>query len=466
MSEQPEQLKRSMTSRHMMMISIGAIIGTGLFLNTGYTIGAAGPGGTILSYMFGAFIMWMVMVCLGELSIAMPESGSFQEFSHRLISPAAGHAIGWLYWFCWVLCIAWYLSAVGIYMQYWMPAIPHQVWYLVFGLVLFIFNGLSSKDFGEGQFWFAGMKVMAIVVFAIIALAAAFGFLGDGTTPGMTNLFVHQGFFPYSIFAILPIMISVAFSYQGCEIIGNTAGESTDPKTQMPKAIRSTIFQVTGVYIVSVIMLMVIVPWTELSLSESPFVTALARIGIPGADHVMNTIVIISALSAANSAIYCCTRFAYGLSLRGSAPKSLTKLNKRQIPLNSLSLTYVGIVLCILTGEIPLLANTLNAWMWAVSAVIGVLAWIVIGVCLIAFRRKLKREGKSVDELAYRIPAYPLLPILVIVLNSIIIFSMLFDADQRINFFIGVPIIVLTYLFFIIRERISKSPSEDSSTSV
>ncbi|MGI6630669.1 MAG: amino acid permease [Bacillota bacterium] len=456
-------LKRAMTSRHMMMISIGAMIGTGLFLNSGYTAGSAGPGGTILSYIFGAFIMWLVMVCLGELSVAMPESGSFQEFSHQLISPAAGHAIGWLYWFCWVLCIAWYLSAVGIYMQYWMPGIPPQVWYLVFGVLLFLFNSLSSKDFGEGQFWFAGLKVIAIVVFILIAIAAAFGLIGGGNVQGVNNLFAHQGFFPFSIFAILPVMISVAFSYQGCEIVGNTAGESVDPQIEMPKAIRNTVFQITGVYVISVLMLMIIVPWTELGLSESPFVTALARIGIPGADHLMNIIVIIAALSAANSAIYSCTRFAYGLSLRGSAPKSLVNLSKRQIPLNSLILTYVGIIACILTGEIPLLANTLNAWMWAVSAVIGVLAWIVIGVCLIAFRRKLKREGKSVDQLAYRSPGYPLVPILVIVLNLIIIFSMLFDEGQRLNFFIGVPIIIITYVFFYWWEARKKTSSPNIS---
>jgi len=466
MSSEHQELKRGMTSRHMMMISIGAIIGTGLFLNSGYTAGAAGPGGTILSYIFGAFIMWLVMVCLGELSVAMPESGSFQEFSHQLISPAAGHAIGWLYWFCWVLCVGWYLSAVGIYMQYWMPTIPPQIWYLVFGTALFIFNSLSSKDFGEGQFWFASLKVMAIVVFIILAIGAALGLIGGGTAPGLNNLFAHQGFFPFPIVAILPVMISVAFAYQGCEILGNTAGESVNPQTEIPKAIRNTVLQVTGVYVISVLMLMIIVPWTELGLTESPFVTALARIGIPGADHVMNLIVIISALSAANSAIYCCTRFVYGLSLRGSAPKSLVKLNKRQIPLNSLILTYVGIIICILTGEIPLLAGTLNAWMWAVSAVIGVLAWIVIGVCLIAFRRKLKREGKSVDQLAYRSPGYPVVPILVIVLNLIIIFSMLFDEGQRLNFFIGVPIIVLTYLFFIWWESRKKSSSKNISANV
>lgn len=165
----------------------------------------------------------------------------------------------------------------------------------------------------------------------------------------------------------------------------------------------------------------------------------------------------------ANSAIYSCTRFAYGLSLRGSAPKSLVNLSKRQIPLNSLILTYVGIIACILTGEIPLLANTLNAWMWAVSAVIGVLAWIVIGVCLIAFRRKLKREGKSVDQLAYRSPGYPLVPILVIVLNLIIIFSMLFDEGQRLNFFIGVPIIIITYVFFYWWEARKKTSSPNIS---
>lgn len=458
-------LKRAMTSRHMMMISIGAIIGTGLFLNTGYTISGAGPGGTVISYILGAFIMWMVMVCLGELSIAMPESGSFQEFSHRLISPAAGHAIGWLFWFSWVLCIAWYLSAVGIYIQYWLPSIPYQAWYLVFGAILFIFNSLSSKDFGEGQFWFAGMKIMAIAIFCIIGIGAIFGLVG-GEAKGIDNLVIHGGFFPIAIISIFPIMISVTFSYQGCEIIGNTAGESVDPAKEMPKAIRSTILQVTAVYVLSVLALMVIVPWQELGTGESPFVTALARLGLPGADHVMNIIVIISALSAANSAIYCCSRFLYGLSLRGSAPKSLVKLNSRQIPFNSLVLTYVGILICILTGEIPLLANTVNAWMWAVSGVIGVLAWTVIAVCLIAFRRKLKREGKSVDQLAYRIPGYPFVPIFLIVINTIIVFSMLFDETQRLNFFIGVPIIILTYLFFIIRERGKKYSSGSPSIDV
>lgn len=457
-----QELKRAMTSRHMMMISIGAIIGTGLFLNSGYTISSAGPGGALLSYIIGGAIMWLVMVCLGELSVAMPESGSFQEYSHRLISPAAGHAIGWLYWFCWVLTIAWYLSAVGIYLQYWMPGVPPQIWYLIFGIVLFLFNSLSSNNFGEGQFWFAGMKVFAIIVFILIGLAAMFGLVG-GEARGIQNLVIHKGFFPVAILTILPIMINVAFSYQGCEIIGNTAGESANPGKDIPKAINSTIFQVTTVYVLSVLMLMVCVPWQELGTGESPFVTALARLGIPGANHVMNLIVIVSALSAANSAIYTCSRFLYSLSLRGSAPKSLVKLNKRQIPFNSLILTYVGIIICILTGEIPLLANTVNAWMWAVGGIIGVLSWIVIGVCLIAFRRKLKREGKSLDQLAYRSPGYPLVPILVIVLNVIIIFAMPFDAAQRLNFLIGMPIIIFTYLFFIWWEWRKKSSGGDAS---
>ncbi len=451
----------------MAMISIGAIIGTGLFLNSGYTIKYAGPGGTLLSYILGGVIMWMVMVCLGELSVAMPETGSFQEYSHRLISPASGHAIGWLYWFCWILCIAWYLSAVAIYMNYWLPDISKWFWYAFFGAVLFIFNSLSAKDFGEGQFWFAGMKVFAIIIFIIIGLAAAMGFIGGENISrenlGLSNLFAHNGFFPFPLIAILPIMINVTFSYQGCEILGNTAGESKEPKKAIPRAIRSTVFQVTGVYVVSVFVLMLCVPWMEYSTEASPFVIALNRIGIPGTDHLMNAIVAIAALSAANSAIYACNRFLYSLSLRGVAPKSLTKLNSRQIPFNSLVFCYIGIFICILTGEIPILAETVNAWMWAVSGVIGVIAWIVIAVCLIAFRRKLKSEGKSPEDLAYRSPMYPLIPILVIVINSIILISMLFSEDQRLNFFIGMPITVLTYLFFIWWEKRKASTSGDAS---
>ncbi|MCF8068662.1 MAG: amino acid permease [Desulfobacterales bacterium] len=445
-------LKRELKSRHLAMISIGAIIGTGLFLNSGYTISSAGPGGSLLCYIAGGFLMWLVMVCLAELAVAMPESGSFHEYSSRLASPAVGNAIGWLYWFSWVLTIAWYLSAVGIYMQYWWKGSPLWLWYLVFGAVLFIFNCLSVKVFGEGQFWFAGLKVFAVLIFILIGLAAVFGGFGE-KVPGLQNLMAVKGFFPVAFIAVLPVMMNVSFSYQGCEVLGNTAGESQNPAKEIPRAIRSTVLQVTGVYVVSVLVLMTCLPWTSFGMDESPFVTVLSRLGIPGVDHIMNIIVITAALSAANSAVYTCTRFTYSLALKGAAPKSMMLLNKRKIPFNALLLTSAGIAICILSGEIPLLANTVNVWMWAVSGIIGAIAWIMIGICLILFRRHLAREGKSVSDLAYRSPGYPLVPILVIVLNIAILFSMLASPDQRLSLYVGVPVVVVTFLFFFFREN-------------
>lgn len=440
-------LKREMKSRHLAMITIGAVIGTGLFLNSGYTIKAAGPGGTLISYIFGGFVMWLVMVCLAELAVAMPESGSFQEYCNRLISPAVGNAIGWLYWFSWSLTIAWYLTAVGIYMQYWWKGVPIWAWCIIFGAILFIFNSLAVKDFGEGQFWFAGLKVFAVVIFILIGLGKVFGLFG-GEYIGARNLIAHGGFFAVPFLAILPTMMNVSFSYQGCEVLGNTAGESDAPEKAIPRAIRSTVLQVVGLYLVSVLVIMACVPWKSVSIEESPFVTVLSNAGIPAADHIMNMIVILAALSAANSGFYSCSRFLYSLSLQGVAPKFLASLNKRSVPFNSLVFTTAGIVFCIITGLIPALANTLNVWMWAVAGLIGVIVWILIGVCVVIFRKKLASEGRSVTELAYRSPGYPLVPVLVVLTNTAVLVSMLTSPDQRLSLYIGLPVVAATLAFF------------------
>lgn len=451
MSQESQGLKREMNSRQLAMIGIGAIIGTGLFLNSGYTIKNAGPGGTLICYLFGAVVMYLVMVCLAELSVVFPKAGSFQEYSARLISPGFGSAIGWLYWYCWVLTIAWYLSAVGLYMQYWLPKTPVTMWCLIFGLVLFIFNSVSVKNFGEGQFWFAGIKVFAIIIFIAICLGRLLGI--GGPSPGLANLYMHKGFFPIGLISILPVLMSVVFAYQGGEVLGNAAEEAKDPAVEMPKAIRSSVFQMVGLYVLSVLFIMITVPWTSISADQSPFVTVLSKLGIPGADHIMNLVVILAALSAANSAIYSCTRFLFSLGEQGAAPKAVTRLNKNHIPFNALIVTTIGIIICLITNLIPALANTVNVWMWAVSGLIGAVAWIVIGVCVVCLRRNLAREGKSADTLPYRSPCYPLVPALAIILNTVVLVGMLLSPDQRLSLYIGLPIVILTFAFFIIRDK-------------
>jgi len=446
-----QRLKREMTSGQMTMVGLGALIGTGLFLNSAYTIKNAGPGGAILCYLFGGLVMWSVMVCLGELAVAIPKAGSFQEYSTRLIGHWFGHAIGWLYWFSWVLCIAWYLSASGMYMQYWLPDTPVWIWSILFGIALFIFNNRAARKFGTGQFWFAGIKVFAILIFILICIGRLLGI--GGPSPGFSNLVDHGGFFPVGLVAILPVMMSVVFAYQGTEVMATTAEEAEDPNKAIPRAINSTIFQTLALYLVSIFVIMLCIPWTAINIDESPFVTVLKTFGISGADHIMNFIILVAALSAANSAVYTCTRFLFGLGERNGAPKFVTELNKDSIPFNALVLTTVGIIICLLTDQIPVLASTVNVWMWAVSGVIGSIAWIVIGMDVIFLRRQMAREGKSIDSLPYRSPSYPFVPILAIVLNLIVLFSMLMAPDQRLSLYLGIPIVILTFVCFYIREK-------------
>jgi len=455
--EKQQGLKREMTSGQMTMVGLGALIGTGLFLNSAYTIKNAGPGGTILCYLFGGLVMWSVMVCLGELAVAMPKAGSFQEYSTRLIGHWFGHAIGWLYWFSWVLCIAWFLSASGMYMQYWLPNSSVWLWSIIFGVVLFVFNNRAVKEFGAGQFWFAGLKIFAILLFIVICIGRLLGI--GGPSPGFSNLVVHGGFFPVGFKAILPVMMSVVFAFQGSEVTATTAEEADDPEKAIPKAINSTIFQTLGLYLVSIFVILLCVPWTSISIDQSPFVTVLKTFGIPGADHIMNFIILIAALSAANSAVYTCTRFLFGLGERGGAPKFITELNKDNIPFNALVLTTIGIIICLITNLIPALADTVNVWMWAVSGIIGSIAWIVIGVDVILLRRQMAREGKSPDVLPYRSPGYPLVPILAIFLNLVVLLSMLMAPDQKLSLYLGVPIVFLTFVVFYVREKMM-DPSE------
>ena len=454
MGKSKSGLRREMTSAQMTMVGLGAIIGTGLFLNSGYTISHAGPGGAILCYLFGGLIMWSVMVCLGELAVAIPKAGSFQEYSHRLIGPWFGHAIGWLYWFSWVLCIGWYLSASGMYMQYWLPDTPVWLWSIIFGAALFIFNNRSVGKYGIGQFWFAGLKVFAILLFVIIGIGRFIGI--GGPSPGVSNLIGQGGIFPIGLIGSLTVMMSVAFAYQGSEVTATTAEEAADPGKAIPKAINGTIFQTLGLYLVSVFVIMLCVPWTMIQIDESPFVTALKYIGIPGADHIMNLLIMAAALSAASSAVYACSRFLFGLGERGGAPQFVTKLDKRDTPFNALVLTTVGIVICLLTDLIPALAATVNVWMWAVSGVIGAIAWIVIAINVIYLRRQRAREGIT-TELSYRTPGYPFVPILAILLNVIALVSMLMEPDQKLSLYIGVPMILLIFIFFYVRDRVLAS---------
>ncbi|MGB8953817.1 MAG: amino acid permease, partial [Tumebacillaceae bacterium] len=259
MSSHNQELQRTMKSRHLFMISLGGVIGTGFFLGSGYTIGQAGPLGAVVSYLVGGFIMYLTMLCLGELAVAMPVAGSFQTYTTKFIGPGYGFAVGWTYWLGWAVTVALELLSAGQLMQRWWPNSPVWVWCLVFGLVLFVLNALSARVFAETEFWFASIKVLAILLFIVIGAAAIFGVVGsNASTAGQIT---QVGLLPNGLVGLLLTMMTVNFAFQGTELIGIAAGESEEPEKTIPRAINSTVWRTLVFFVLAILVLSSLLPW-------------------------------------------------------------------------------------------------------------------------------------------------------------------------------------------------------------
>ncbi|MDQ0199760.1 amino acid permease [Neobacillus ginsengisoli] len=453
------ELQRTMKTRHLFMISLGGVIGSGLFLGSGYTIHQAGPAGAILSYIVGGFIMFLTMLCLGELSVAMPISGSFQTYTTKFIGPGTGFALGWLYWLGWAVTVALELLSAGQSMQRWFPHSPVWIWCLIFAAVLFSLNALSARAFGETEFWFSSIKIFAILAFILLGGAAMFGMIhmkGGQAAPFFSNFTAH-GLLPNGITALLMTMITVNFSFQGTELIGIAAGESEDPEKTIPKSIRQTVWRTLFFFVLAIFVLSGLIPMSKAGVIESPFVVVFDNIGIPYAADIMNFVVLTALLSVANSGLYAATRMLYAMSKEKMASPMLTKVTKSGVPLNALVLT-IGIALLSLLSSV-VAAKTVFVWLISVAGLGAQVGWISITASQIAFRRKFIREGGKVSELKFKTPLFPFLPILGLTLNCIVLLSLAFDPDQRIALYCGVPFVVACYLIY--HFRIKKNREQD-----
>jgi amino acid permease len=445
---QKEGLKRDMKSRHLMMISIGGTIGTGLFLGSGQTISEAGPAGAILAYLVGGLIMYMVLVCLAELTVAMPVSGSFQSYASRFISPGAGFTTGWLYWINWAICIAADFTAAGIIMSSWFPQVATWVWCGIFAVSLALLNFISVKAYGEAEFWFAGIKVTAIIAFIIAGAGLMFGFTGHEGAIGLSNLQLGGNVFPNGFSAVFLTMIAVVYSFQGAELVGIAAGECEDPRKNVPRVIRGITFRIILFYVVAIFVLAGTIPWREAGVMESPFAQVFGRIGIPLAKDIMSFVVLTSALSAGNSALYACSRLLWSMSKEGLAPSWLGKLNANGVPVNGVLLTLLLACMSLLTSEYA--PGTVYLWLMSSTGMTGCLIWIIIAWCQVNFRREFLRLGGKIEQLKFHTPLYPLTPLLAVVLNVGVIVSLYFDKTQHIVLYTGLLSIALVYAYYLV----------------
>ncbi|WP_245739825.1 amino acid permease [Thermoflavimicrobium dichotomicum] len=456
MFDRENVLERKLTARQLTMVAIGSAIGTGLFMGSGLVISYAGPG-AIISYAVAALIAFMMLMCLAEMTVQHPTAGSFGTHAEKYLGGWAGYLMRWSYWMINVLAIGSEVTAVALYMNYWLPNVPGWVWILLFSLVIIYFNTRSVHYFGTLEYWFSMIKVTAILGFILLGTAIIFGI---GTKPvGFSHYFNHGGFLPHGWIGIWLGIGMASFSYFGSELIAVTAGESQEPTRIIPKTMRLTAFRLILFYVLSMVVMLAIIPWDQSGTKEvvqSPFVKVFSYLGIPAADHIMNFVLLIAALSAMNAQVYGATRMLFSLSRGGYAPAVLGKLNDQQIPVYALLLSSVGLFIAIVLNLfVPDAYNIL----FGIVIFGGLFVWSMIFVTYFAFKKQNRQQ-----QLAYQAPFYPLTPALGLILMVGVWVTLLFTPEWRFIWYVGVSwFVLISALYYFIYRKKQKGWTEEES---
>ncbi|AOA58876.1 amino acid permease [Acinetobacter larvae] len=445
-------LKRAMSTRHLVMLSLGGAIGTGLFLGSGEVIAATGPIGAILAYILGGLIAYMVMLCLGELAVHMPVSGSFGSYATKFIGPGTGYMVTWLYWLTWTATLGTEFTAAALLMQEWFPQVSVWLWTLIFAATVFILNISSTRLFAESEFWLSLVKVLTVIAFIVIGLCAIFGlisFNGAESAP-LFNNFIHDDWFPKGAWPIFTTMLIVNFAFSGTELIGVAAGETQDPARNVPKAINAAIWRLLIFFVGTIVVISALLPYQEAGLnashgvSNSPFVTVFAYVGIPHADDIIRFVIITALLSAANSGLYAASRMMYALSIKQQLPQVFSKLSRSGIPFIAIIVTMFGAVPGLLSEQFA--AETIFKNLLGVAAFTMVIVWMSICWSHFNFRRQWYRDGYRKEQLKFIAPFFPWVPILGFVFCFITGISMAADPEMLPGFIGCLIFIAACYL--------------------
>ena len=384
-----EKLKRGLKNRHLQMIALGTAVGTGLFYGSTSTIALAGPA-VSLSYLFGGIIVFFIMRMLGEMSVEEPVSGSFSYYANKYWGKFPGFLAGWNYWFLYIFVSMAELSAVSIYISYWLPDLPQWISALVCLVIITLINLITVSAYGEIEFWMALIKISAIIF--MIILGSYYIFANPAPFPeNFSNLWEHGGFFPNGAWGFCLSFVPVIFSFGGIELIGITAGEAENPDTTIPRAINQVIYRILIFYVGTMIVLMTLWPWNEVGTEASPFVQIFENAGFSYAANLLNFVVLTAAISVYNSAIYSNSRMLYGLAGSSGAPKIFLKLSSRKVPVNGIlfssGITLIVVILNYLfPGQI---------FMYLMSIVTGgvIISWTMIICTHFRFREHCRKNN-------------------------------------------------------------------------
>lgn len=454
-----QSLRPGLKARHMTMIALGGSIGTGLFLASGGAIASAGPGGALLAYAAVGIMVYFLMTSLGELATYMPDSGSFETYASRFVDPSLGFAMGWNFWYNWAITIAAELSAATLIIKYWFPDSSSFLWSFLFLALIFGLNVLSVKGYGESEYWFAMIKIAVVIIFLAVGVLMIFGIMG-GEAIGFKNFTVGDAPFHGGFFAFLGVFMAAGFSFQGTEMVGVAAGESHNPREHVPRAIRQVFWRILVFYILAILVIGLIIPYTNPNLLESglesigvsPFTLVFEKAGMAFAASVMNAVILSSVLSAGNSGMYASSRVLYSLAKRGKAPKFLAKLSRRGLPINALIVTgMIGMVafFASLFGD-----GVVYNWLLNASGMCGFITWLGIAISHYRFRRAYVAQGRDLKDLPYKARWFPFGPIFAFVLCFVVILGQnlaAFSGDQIdwygvVVSYISIPLFLIVWL--------------------
>nr|WP_230963920.1 amino acid permease [Legionella pneumophila] len=432
------------------MIALGGIIGSGYFLGTGEVINLVGPS-VFIAYLLGGLIIYLTMLCMGELAVAIPISGSFVTYTSDFISPTVACGVGWSYWITWVAYIPAECVAGGIIMELF-TGVSGYIWVICFGLIITYINLAKVDTFGEIEFWLALIKIISLLAFVFLAILIFFGLIHGSEPPGMIGfkyLLGDGGLLPNGAMSLLTAMVLLLVNYQGSEIIGLAAGESENPARMIPHAIRNVTFRILFLYIIPVFCLVLIFPWQKAGLSNSVFADALNFYGLKWAGAVTSFVTLSATLSCANSGFYGAVRSLNALARDGMAPHVLAKFNQNAVPQNAVIATLIGV--WILLGVGYFFGQTkLYIALLLVSGFTGTLAWLSLCIAQISFRNRLYKAGYSIKDLRYVTPYSPYTGILAVILMVGSLFFLLLNKDPiyKLSFIIGVVSFIIPVIIY------------------
>jgi amino acid transporter, AAT family len=445
--ERESGLQRKLTKGQLTMIAIGGAIGTGLFMGSAIAIGYAGPG-VILSYVIAAIIAVIMMFSLSEMAVAHPTAGSFGVYAEKYLGTWAGFVVRWTYWACQVIAIGGEAVAVGIYMQMWFPDTPVYLWTVAFGACLVFINSRSVKNFGTFEYWFAMIKVVAIIGFIVFGIAVVFG-IGTPAV-GFANLTNDRGFLPMGFKGVWMAVVMAIFSFGGIEIIAVTAGEAQNPNESVPRAMKSMIFRLMAFYFLAITIMLCVVPWAQAGAQEihaSPFVQVFQHFGIPAAAGIMNFVVLTAALSSMNTNLYLTTRMIFSLSRGNYAPEILGKLSKDGTPVNALMLSSFGVIIAAIVSVFSPLAFN---YLFGIALFGLIFTWLMILITHLKFHKVWYSEDH--EKLPLRAPFFPYLQYVGIALVGGVLITMGLDTQfWNISWIVGIPWLILLTIFYFVK---------------